>query len=320
MYIEKQKYPFLRQTKCAAMSKNFLVFSTGQRIIICNRHFDILHEIENLKYAYHVYISPDESRLLAISSSNLFYLIDLKTFDVVSTRIKPPYNANLEGRGCWMEDSQSFLIVCENLHTFRSAIRKYQANDVSLYETVLPEEYWITSILYVKEKHSYLIVGMDRLKAMTDQPDAWFLMWYNGLSFEKYPFSGNPGEIFEIDYDKKENVIRARGNFQYYTFNDRGEMLPEFQFSEDNNLEINGTAFPIKEKINIICSIPNTDMCAVGTSNAFYVYGKNQSLIGKIRESYGVQEINVISEDTVIYATWSGIRVIKIRLGTDKTS
>lgn len=316
MYIEKQKYPFLRQTKYASLSKNYLVFSTGQSIIICNRHFDILQEIKNLKYAYHVYIAPDESKLLVISNSNLFYLIDLGTFDVVSTRIKPPYNANLEGRGCWMEDSQSFLIVCENPHSFRSVIRKYRANNILSYETVFPEKYWLTSILYVKEKHSYLIAGMDRLKAMTDQPDAWFLMWYNGISFEKYSFSGNPDGVYEIDYDKKENVIRVLGNFQYYTFNDRGEMLPEFQLTEHNNLEINGTDLPIKEQINKICSIPDTDMYAVGTSNAFYIYGKDQSLIGKIRESYGVQEINVISEDTVIYATWSGIRVIKLKQGT----
>lgn len=312
MTLEKIKYPFLRYSKSASISRKYIVFSTGKSIIICNKDFDILHTVDNLDYAYHVFISPDESKLLVISNGNRFYLIDLMSFNVISTRTKAPYNANLEGRGCWMKDSRSFLIVCENVHTFRSAIRKYRIDDISKYEVVFPEKYWITSMIFVKEKNAYLIAAMDRIKAMTDQSDAWRLLWYDGTDFTEYPLSCWTDTIYNLDYDNQRNIIMVQGDEKYYSISEQGELISEDLPIEGEKSDTNGIGFPFTERVNVIKHIFDTGIVAIGTSNAFYAYDKEHNLIGKIREEYGVQEINAVSKSTILYATWSGIRVIKI--------
>ena len=70
------------------ISKKYMVFPTGKKVLIYERKFQLVREIEGLSYCYKAFISPNEEIVLLVSNSNCFYILSLLTFELSKYTIR----------------------------------------------------------------------------------------------------------------------------------------------------------------------------------------------------------------------------------------
>jgi len=115
MKLERIKCKPLERAQNLCVSKSYIVGCTGRKAAIMDKHLNLIHTVEGLEYVYSAEVSPDETKLLLISTGNRFYIVDLRTFEKTRITVKSPYNQNLEGRGCWSFDGRSVWIPVQRI-------------------------------------------------------------------------------------------------------------------------------------------------------------------------------------------------------------
>lgn len=342
MKFKQLKYDFLKYAKNFCFSQNYSVFCTGQRAFICDSELNLLNTIEKLSYIYYARISPDETKLLLISNSNIFYLVDLNDFSYKKYTIRGKYNDNLEGRGCWSFDSKLIYIALSDREPSDSALRCYSLIDNMLFEDIIFEKYYINSIEPVKELNKYLLIGLDRKKSELDQIDCWDMIWFDGTSFEKFSICNidicNDG-IYYAEYEAATNTVIMYNFSNTFRCDLNGKVIEYLSlpvskkittsfsdlftdlnikredFDELTNLS---TALGLEnvstnDGIYKICLSYDRKKYYVGTHSEIYIVdAETKSILANKQIDYGVQNIMEISPNKIVISTWSGVKIYSI--------
>ena len=79
MNLNRIKCKPLERAKNLCVSRSYIVGCTGKKAAIMDKQLNLIHTIEGLDYVYSAEVSPDETKLLLISTLNKFYIVDLLT-------------------------------------------------------------------------------------------------------------------------------------------------------------------------------------------------------------------------------------------------
>ncbi len=182
-----------------------------------DKELNVISEFDKLYYVYKVDISCDEKWLLLISTSNIFYLVSLEDMSMTKYTVKPPYNENLEGKGCFSFDGKYIYIIAtkdtkRDTQRFVSVIRRYSVDNMSSYIEVdysiqeNNEEYLLHSITLIKELNKYLIRGF---KMYSDS-----VMFFDGEKLESHIIKDWPNNdhIWKIEYSHVINKLIVYGS------------------------------------------------------------------------------------------------------------
>lgn len=332
MKIEKISIPGISRTKTITMSSKYVVMATGRRVLLYNHELQLMHTIQPLEYVYNVYISPDETKLLLISSGNWFYILSLDGYDLRKHTIKGKYKGNLEGEGCWSLDGNSFYIPVSNPNNLMSTLRCYKELGTS-YDDYLVEKYSIDAVFAIEEEKKYLLVGFDRNKA--DEIDSLsgchVLIWYDGKTFEEYYIESYNDTIFNVDYDAKTKSVIIYGHRTTIRCDADGKNVEEINHPEKDLLlktnkeegeGISANEFVkwmdeknvcLDDKINKICTSLNERIISVTTMKGLYVMSRESGeILYKEKIEFGVQNLVNISDNIFAVSTWNGVKFYKI--------
>lgn len=342
MILKSLKCDFLKYAKGFCFSENYSILCSGQRAFICDNDLNLLHTADKLSYVYSAYVSPDEKSLLLVSNENKFYLVDLNDFSVKKHIVRGKYNGDLEGQGCWSFDGKSLYFNVYNRKTSNSALRCYSLiNDMS-YEDILVEKYWLVSIKPVKELNKYLLIGLDREKAKLSKTDCWNMIWFDGTCFEEYPIENrdvHDDVIQYAEYEAVTNSVILYGLLKTFRCDLQGrvienvspismgkvtasfsDVLSGLKFENEELDVIKSIAesygvenVSIDDSINTLCLSRDGKKYYIGTKlGLFIINAETKEVLVKEDISYGVQEIEEISENTIAVTTWHGVKIFKV--------
>lgn len=339
MILKELKNNFLKYAKGFCFSENYSVFCTGRSAFICDRDFRPLYTVEKLSYVYYASISPNEKTLLLVSNSNIFYLVDLNDFSLKKYTVRDKYNDNLEGRGCWSFDGKSLYFNVCNRKTLNSALRRYDLSDDMSFKDLLEEKYWLVSIKPVKELNKYLLIGLDRKKAMLDRTDCWSMIWFDGTSFREFYMDVFDDSINNAEYEAATNTVIVYGHAKTFRCDLDGKIIEDMSLAdpkpvtasitnafENVKLEKDGL-YKLKqlsdtlklENISVDDSIYNVSLSSdgrryyVGTHlGIFVIDAETKAVLCKEAIDYGVQNISEISSDIIAVSTWNGVKIFEI--------
>lgn len=342
MKFKQLKYDFLRYAKEFCFSEKYSVFCTGRSAFICDKALKLLGKIENLSYVYHAFVSPDEKTLLLVSTSNIFYLVDLNDFSVKKHTVRGKYNNNLEGMGCWSLNGKSLYFCVCNGKTLNSALRCYDLGDNMSYKDLLEEKYWLVCIKPVKEINKYLLIGLDRNKSMLDRIDRWNLIWFDGVSFEEYPIwdvDVSDDCVSSAEYEAATNTVIIYGHTKTFRCDLYGKIVEDLSLSKPepitasfsnvlSNLDIESNQLDALRKLSGLFGMENISLddsiykvCLSLDGKKYYVGthlgisvidAETKSVLAKKKIDYGVQNITEISPNVIVVSTWGGVKVFEI--------
>ena len=308
-----------------------------------DRHLNLLHTVEGLDYVYSAHISPDETKLLLISTLNKFYIVDLQTFEKTRITVKAPYNCNLEGLGCWSFDGRSvFIPVNARTNFCNSTLRRYYIDSFDKYENYIADKYCITGILKMETKHSYFLTGYDR----QDNNRNYFL-FFDGTAFQEFPLERSVSILaptITIDEEKGVITISALDTCRQFTLEGKEIQTISHPFPKDKVCKMSDV-FPhlfdeATESQNLRnesfaafgladISIPNTfsapdrinqikhSSCGsyhyLASRSGFYLLDAHTGgVLASIPEEWGVQNVKELAPGLIAIATLSGVKLYHI--------
>lgn len=334
MRISKVSNQYVRDAKSFSVSSKYIFLYTGKKVIILDKQFNYITEISGLEYVYDGYLSPDESKLLMVSTVNKFYIVSLDIFLATKYIVKNKYNGNLEGHGCWSMIGNAVYIPIQNEKSMKSSLRKYYINDNSEYEDFLIEKFWIIHISWVSVKRKYLIIGEDR------STHCWHLIWYdeNKKGFEDYIIQGFEDAIINIDVNEKEGILSILGAESNAQCDFMGEkcstidiplekqcldFTDAFKIASLNDVEIEMLhdipqslqlhALNVTERINTLHRSIDLKYMYLGTTMGLIMVDViDMKVVAKVGVEFGVQKIHELCGNMLICSTWNGIKVLKV--------
>ena len=124
------KLNVLNYVESTKVSTKYVFGFTGSRVKIFNKEMQLIKEIPRLDHVYTGSISPDEKKLLLVSTGNRFYILSLETFELKKYTVCGREDYNLEGRGCWSFDGKEILLCANGCSTGISALRIYDCGQM----------------------------------------------------------------------------------------------------------------------------------------------------------------------------------------------
>lgn len=300
MKLIEMKFPKLIRAKNIAISKKYLLFTTGKKVLIFDKKFQLIQEIDGLRYCYKAIISPDEKSVLLISNLNHFKILSLNTFEISRHTIKGEYSGNLEGRGCWAFDGNKVLLCVYDEQSMLSALRTYDLENESDYSEALCDKYWLTNIMPIDAYNKYLLTGFNRNNHKN------YLIWYDGTIFEEYCLENFDDVIVKTEYDKQNLGITIYGLEK--------SLLCDYYGNRLEKIAIAGKEI---EMDNVLSSknICDGKYICIGTHEYLYCYDvKYSQLVFQKKILYGVHDIVEMEDNILLISTWNGIKVFKIVL------
>ena len=314
MQLKRIKLKHLNYLKNASLSQDCILFSTGKRVIVCNIDLECLHVFEELKNVYSVYISPDQTKALFVSEKPVFYIADLLSYSIERRNILPPYNDNIEGIGCWDQYSKSVFIPIQNKANMCSVVRQYFIGDTDSCKDVFAGNYHITSVEYIEPIKKHLFVGLDLDKYYNFVAECWFIAWYDNSRTDIIYLKGNDTNVEKTEINTKDKIIKVFSNNKISEYGFDGQVLSQFTLQEYYIMqEKQFHPLFINEHIYKTVSVGTGDYCLVGTDKSLALVNIKQNTISKrISSEFGVYDIRVLDNNTVLYATGSGISFAQI--------
>ena len=301
---------------------------TGKQIIAYDKCMHELNKIDGLQYAYCGLLSPDETKLLVVSSSKHFYVISTTDFASEKRVIRGKNYANLECRGCWSFDGSGIFIPVYNEKQEQSELRVYKADDFS-YSCIDFKKYHILYIYQETTLKKYLIIGQnwdypEHLHPLDDMS----LMWYDGQIFDTHPIRGFEDALLSVDLLENKHEIYLHGSESSVVCNYSGKNI-----SDSINYDIQGVSFEkifekfnkredvrhlaedfrlnrisAKEYIHVIEYSCDKKYCYIGTSMRLLVINTQTGEQISLDIEYGVQKILELDDGRILISTWSGIK------------
>lgn len=335
MKLQSVKCKALSRIKDIALSDSYVIGCSGKRAVILDHRLELLDTVEQLDYVYSARMSPDEQKLLLISTGNRFYLRDIAARQTTPVTVKAPYNHNLEGRGCWSFDGTALYIPVTHSQTLHSALRRYAADAPNQYEDFLAGEYQLIDIQRLDRRQIYVLIG----KRMSDRNVCF--IYYDGSTFTAYPLADTGTTVVFSSYpDESTGNITLFTSRGYCTYTAEGTLLQvhghpyavptEVSFSEVFETHF-GADSPEMEHIRRICEagglehvpVPDRIQQIEPSPDGRYIYLASQSgfylmdagsraLLARVPEEYGVQKITQLAPDLLALTTWHGVRLYRI--------
>ena len=339
MKLKPMKLDVLRYAKSWCFSENYAVFCTGRTALICDKRFTLLHTITGLAYTYRAIVSPDEKTLLLISISNCFYLFDFETQTLKKQVIRGQYSSNLEGRGCWSFDGQALLFPVYDGKTGYSALRRYDASDLSVHTDLMEGAYYFAHILSIKSWGKYVLLGVNREKADQDRKDDCCLLFFDGATFEECPIPElhEDSSLDSLDYDPVTDTVVVYGFETTMRYGRDGKAavvsLPEQTVRTASlsnafaDLESADKLDTLKalfqnvglEDMQMADSITKLAVSAdatklyIASHTGFYICDAiTGKILAKKSVDYGVQDIRELTPTTLAIATWGGVKAFEM--------
>ena len=342
MRLERLPCKPLERAKNFSVSPSYIVGCTGQKAVILDRQGTLLHTVEKLRYVYSARISPDETKLLLISNENRFYIVDMRSFAVRGVTVKVPWNQNLEGRGCWTFDGNGVLIpVSRRTDALNSTLRRYCVEDLSQYQDFLADKYVLNNIFPLKSLESYLLIGYDRQRDGRN-----YFIRFDGRQYREFPLDVRGSmAILGAAMDEKNGTVTVAyvGGCSQFTLEGEkiGEMFhPEpkdktFSFAgsfshllaeEESRQRLKELSTSLHlENISARDYINKYALSSCGkyihlaSQSGFYLLdAATGKILAAVPETYGVQNFEELSSDTIAVATWSGVKLYRL-CGQDGT-
>lgn len=291
----------LKRSKNLTLTSRYIILYNGASIAIYDHEFVCQKKILNLKYVYDGYVSPDETKLLLVSSTNRYYLVSLEDFSVLGTRsIKSPYNGSLEGRGCWISND-SFLLPVQNDGSLLSTLRKYNCDSSGSFEDFLAELFWIIYVTFVAKNNSYLIIGLDR------NEHTWNVIWMDKCgNYTSYRIDSFNEAIFDVFVCYDDEKIILTGESTVYSCDFHGFPADILKNNKFENLIYHG--FPLFFKR----SKSNDAIAYLGTTNELVVYDLEHHItIGSYHMKFGARDIEELN-NIIFVCSSDGIKPISL--------
>lgn len=346
---ERSHYMKLERIKCKALdnvrglcqSKSYIIGCTGPKVIIMDRQMNIVHTVDKLDYVYSADVSPDETKLLLVSNSNKFYIVDLQTFHVERVTVRKPFRCD-EGKGCWSLDGKSvFIPVIDS--TVNSTLRRYYVDDLKHYEEHLADIYWINSINRIKGRVTLFMTGLKRKEETSEH---YFIYFENGdvreyrveedllgpkamVDAEKEIVtvsSSNSVARFSLDGKKINDIPLSFLKEQSFCFRDfvsdslsymqkyaaeAEEYIPEAQAYISADIEGEAVRFP--EIVNKYEPSSCGNYIYWATQGGFYVQDAGtENVLAHMPEEFGALDCLEISPGLVFVSTFDGGKLYRI--------
>lgn len=294
-----------------AISPHYIVLCTGKQAYICNRAMQVLGNIQNLKYVYNAYVSPDEKHLLLVSNENRFYLVSLEDCSVLLThRIKKPYLGNLEGVACWGASSDTFYVPVQDDTNLLSTIRQYSFHPNFSYNDDLVKQYWIVYVSYVESEHRFLAIGLNR-----DDHKIRLIWWDENKNYTIYKLSDYDDAVINVELLPSEKLIVLIGSVYTYVCNYQGRpFIREKKLNCEVLQEVFSRASLHFSDVKCMSISPSDkNVLYIGTLESLLVVDLTQGAVrARFQVDFGIQSVTELCERIVIASTWSGVKVFEI--------
>jgi len=337
MKLEQVKCKPLGRAKDIHISKSYIIGCTGQKAIIMDKQLNLIHTVEGLEYVYSTEVSPDETKLLLISTGNKFYIVDLHTFEKTRITVKSPYNHNLEGMGCWSFDGNSVLIPVQRGTGFiNSTLRCYCVHDFSKYEDYLADKYYLNGISKVPGNNTYFLTGYNR-----KENNRTYLIYFDGTAFREFPLESSVNLISPtatIDMNKGVVTILSIAGCQEYTLEGKAIKTISHPAPKEKTLHasdvfmhlFDGDAEKQKKLLEMSASLGLENVSApdyitkhelsscgryiyLASESGFYLLNASTGdVLATVPEKYGVQNFEELDPGLIAIATWNGVKLYKL--------
>ena len=297
MKLQRIKCTHFSRAYDFTISEKYIVGCTGRRAKILDRNLNLIADIDGLDYVYSAKFSPDENRLLLISNGNIFYTVDMETYQKNKKTVKKPYNYNIEGKGCWSHDGKNIFIPVTNSQNLMSALRCYNSENTDEFLDLLVEKYVIIDIFKLENSDRYLIIGYPR---EGEQP--YYAIYFDGTQFEEYLLEDTAGDIvFHSTVDSETGIITLYLQSKCCCYQWNGTIIECLQFP-------NLIGY-VEKYVKSSCG----KYLYTATKTGFYVLDSTtKEILAESKEEYGAQNCEELEKDLVAVSTWGGVKIYNI--------
>ena len=337
MRLERIKCKPLERAKNLCVSQSYIVGCTGQKAAIMDKQLNLIHTVEGLEYVYSAEVSPDETKLLLISNGNKFYVVDMHTFEKTRITVKPPYNYNLEGRGCWSFDGKSVWIVVQRSTGYiNSTLRRYCVNDFNKYEDNLADKYYLNGISRIDSNNTYFLTSYNR-----QENNRAYFIYFDGTAFREFPLETSANMLAPtatVDMEKGVVTAASIAGCRQFTLEGKAIKTISHPASKDKTLRTSDAFMHLfdgdTEKQNrlkeVSASLGLEDISApdyitkhelsscgshiyLASESGFYLLDAGTGdILATVPEEYGVQNFEEIDTGLIAIATWTGVKLYKL--------
>ena len=336
MKLERIKCKPLERAKNLCVSQSYIIGCTGQKAAIMDKQLNLIHTVEGVEYVYSADVSPDETKLLLISNSNKFYVVDMHTFEKTRITVKAPYNRNLEGRGCWSFDGESVWIpVQRGIGYINSTLRRYCVNDFNTYEDHLADKYHLNGISRIDANNTYFLTGYNRRENNRN-----YFIYFDGIAFREIPLATSVNMIAPaatIDIEKGVVTLSSIAGCRQFTLEGKAIKTISHPKPEDKTNHasdvfmhlFDGDAEKQKHLKEISASLGLENISApdyitkyqlsscgkyiyMASGSGFYLIDESVGyMLASVPEEYGVQNFEELAPGLIAIATWSGVKLYR---------
>ncbi len=284
------------------MSFSLIIGCTGSRAVVLNRQYQHLQTIDGLDHVYKAHISPDEKQALLVSTKNKFYVADLVSGEKRQVLVRTPFNANLEGRGCWSRDGKHVYIPFIHSGSLNGTLRRYRVDQVAVEEEYLQDQYIIGFLLPLTQAEGCRMVCRDRntgKNCFVDMKDGQCTV----QTIDEGRFLLN---CYGCRPDEKHDEIWLGTRDEYRCY-DRSGIIRE----KIRNPFSSGDAY--RDMINQYAVSFCRKYAFMATNAGFYVTdAAMKQLLAHIPEEHGVHHFKQLEEDVIAAATLHGVRICRM--------
>ena len=331
--LKQVKQGILSAAKGLAVSEHFIVALTGRKAHIFDKGLHLLHTIDQLYYVYHGYISPDESKILLVSTGNRFYVYSLENFECIQKNsLKGEWNRNIEGLGAWDYQDDIFLIKAGDFHC---CVFYYSVNQTKPIEQVNFPDFWLVHLQRVESCQKHLLIGYhgENHKA--------YMIFLSGNCFEEYPIENFDEAVMDAEYNPFLDKFLIYGSQNAIICDQKGKFvrpaevkrmvkdnaksiknwLDELPFSADQKEKLLDNLFDYIgqeqrtgfENINKLLWSKKLELLYVGTSERFFIYDREKKEVFYSKEiPFGVYDIIELEDNRIMLSTWQGVKIYEI--------
>lgn len=180
----------LKNAKQFITTKSYLIALTGTNVLVLTHKMELVKKIEGFRNAYDGFLSPDETRLLILSTKMMFWMLSLESLEILwKSKLKEPRLVFAEGVGAWSIDGTRFYLIVQNIEKMKHWIRCYQADDPSNYldKTLWKTPRLIYSMVRISTEASYAFLSQDLMEYFQDSPERALILtvWKEGQLTEQ---------------------------------------------------------------------------------------------------------------------------------------
>lgn len=332
--ITEEKYNNLKRSETYLFSDYYIFVFSGHKIAIYDNEMNELSIISGFSLTYSGWLSPDKKEFLAVSLSNMFYVITLSDFSVkkISIDLNDCFDG-LEGQGCWSEDGEHVIIPLRSSKNHFTELRFYDIKDYSFTSKKF-EHIYVNRIEFVPSEKKYLMFAWyfygpygNKCDDISDD----VIIWFNDITSETYKLKDCGDIISGIKVLPSEKHICIYGYkskivFDYYgnrcyskkTGINNINKITDFSVFSDldpgkrKNIE---AAYDNKDPLNQVNAIEfsiNKKYCFIGTAKRLIIIDIETAEHATKSIDSGVWQIVETKNGHILAGTLFGIRIFDI--------